>query len=826
MQTAWIAIAAATVWAGPAMAQGQTGDGAEMLPETIAEGEEVGAPVTLGTGVDAGASTIKRQDIELRTPGSGDVNQLLKMLPTVQFNRGERAATPGAIQDIRPADISISGGHFYANNISLDGVNINSRLDVTNTNAQNVTELAGPSAQTLWVDSGLVGEITVLDSNVSSEYGGFTGGTLRIDTRDPSRTFGVGANIMHTSNDFTSYQLSQAARDRLGAGAPPAPPEFEKFRYGASVDVPLGDRAAVLVAYNRSESRVFFAAGANYGAPRRFRSLSENVLVKGVFDIDDATKLKGQFLYTPYSSTSSTANAADAVVDSRGGGISAKLALEHSGSIQWKLEGSFSHNDTGRTAPANQYTLPRTLSTSDFCTSTSSCVTGGIGDLDQTQNIYTVKGSIGGDIGAFNLRGGFDYEHITARRNRPEANRAYFNLITTASNVVCVDGNSLDCVTGEYAMASYSYYKPFDAGVTLDTVGAWIEGTLKTGPVTLRGGVRYDYESFLGNHVFAPRLAASYQLPWHELKFSLGANRYYGTGMLAYALREQVPAMETWRRTGVMSGGSQLWSNSNWTLFSVSSGTTYRNSGLRTPYSDELTAALSGRVFGGVARLKGIYRDGKDIFARSPQQTEVVDGVTRRYFAMTNEGASTYRGVSFEWERTFGKHALGISINYSKTKRTNPDYMTEFDEEVLEALPALYQGTVYTTAEIVAMNRDLNFAAPLLISGTWSASWAKDRIRTNVSVYYRNGFDRIEDTEVNQTIDGVRYDVYDLFKYSASVDVNLNIQFDVIKTKYGTLTLDGRIENLLDSVSSERTVSVSNPYQYGRSAWIGASYKF
>ncbi|MEN7535846.1 hypothetical protein [Aurantiacibacter flavus] len=63
-----------------------------MLPEAVPEGERVDDAYGIGTGNDSGTSTIEREEIEARIPASGDVNQLLNILPTVQFNRNEGLA--------------------------------------------------------------------------------------------------------------------------------------------------------------------------------------------------------------------------------------------------------------------------------------------------------------------------------------------------------------------------------------------------------------------------------------------------------------------------------------------------------------------------------------------------------------------------------------------------------------------------------------------------------------------------------------------------------------------------------------------------------------
>lgn len=829
MGTAWIALMAAGAAGLPGLAQAQ--EGAEKLPEVVAEGERINPPVSLGSGVDSGVSTIDRQDIELRTPGSGDVNQLLRILPTAQFTRQDGIASLDAIQDIRPANIAISGGRYYQNAFTLDGISVNSRLDVTNTNPQNGSELAGASAQTLWLDSELIGRIAVRDSNVSSEYGAFTGGSVAIETRDPRRTFGMTASVDYSEDALATFKMSGRTRRALeeaGVEAP-AKPEFAKWRFGATVDLPLSADAALLVGYNRSTAQVVHYAGASYGrGERRYRSASDNLLVRGVYDIDAATKATAQVTYSPYSSQSGAEASIDNRVNSRGGGLAGKVGLAHKGALDWTADLSYSRSDTSRTAPPVQYNIPSNTTNGGFCTN-ASCTTGGIGDLDQTQDSYAFKGTLAGTLGIVRLRGGVDYEHVTARKTRPYDMLAY-SRGTTGSRIVCADGNDMTCVTGEYALGQYNYSKAYDAKVDLDSVGLWGEASAEAGPLTVRGGLRYDYESFLGNHVVAPRFAAAWRLPWHDLELSVGANRYYGTSMVSYALRAHYPSLELYRRTGVSRGGSLVYSNAGWSLYSVSSGTGYSNSSLKTPYSDELTAALSGRVLGGTARLKGIYRDGRNDFVRSPMNTETVDNgdgtsSVRRYYALTNEGRSRYRGVSAEWSRSFGKQAVALSLNYSTTKRTNVDYFEDSDDQLFDPVPVLYQGEATTSAAIARMNRDADYAAPLLATATWSSAWLRDRLRSNMTVHYRNGFDRIEDSGVNQTIGGVRYDVYEQVHYADSVDVDLNLQADIVRTRQGMLTLDLRIANLLNSIPASDYSSTSSPWQYGRSFWVGLKYR-
>ncbi|WOK36287.1 energy transducer TonB [Sphingomonas sp. C3-2] len=823
------AVLALTIAGAPFLWSTAQAQGVAALPEVVAQGETIQPPARLGTGVETGTTTIERQDIELRAPGSGDVNQLLKIAPSVQFKRAEGLASRDNIQDLRPSNLSISGGMFYDNRFTLDGIAISSRVDVTNTNPQNGSELAGATSQALWLDAELIGKITLRDSNVSAEHGSFTGGALAIETRDPRRSFGVTGTLSYTEDGLTKMRLSEASRDALDGQPVPLKPIFDKWRIGSTVDLPLGDRAALLIGYNRSQATVTHYANSRYGnAERRFTSSSDNLLVRGIYDIDPATKLTGQFSYTPYSSESSTDAAIDAVVHSKSGGYSGKVELDHQGDFAWKLAATYSRVDTGRTAPQQMYNIPSSVANGSFCSS-STCTLGGIGRLDQTEESFGLNGRIETEIGAVRLRAGGSYEHVGVVKQRPDAVRSYSRGVTGA-NIVCADGDDLDCAAGEYALGQYNLSAAYRATVDLDAIGAWAELEGEIGRLTVRGGVRYDYESYLGNHVFAPRLALAYALPWDGWELSFGANRYYGMSMVGYALREQYPSAEIYVRTPVISNGNRVYSDNDWVLSSISNATTYNTSTLETPYSDELTAAVSGQVLEGVLRVKGIYRDGRNAFVRSPMQTYVDTSggtaVTRRFFEMTNDGKSSYRALSAEWQRSFGDHAVGLSVNYSRTRTLYLPYFESSDDELFDAVPVIFEGEIVTISDVFARNRRADYASPLTASATWSARWLDGRVRTNLSGNFRDGFRRIEDTLANETIDGVRYDVYAWKKYSASFDIDLNVQADIVRSRYGTLTVDARISNLLNAVPMRDYSATEDGWQYGRAAWFGIKFSY
>ncbi|WP_245892707.1 energy transducer TonB [Novosphingobium guangzhouense] len=675
--------------------------------------------------------------------------------------------------------------------------------------------------------------MTVRDSNVSAQYGRFTGGVLDVKTRAPKRAWGLTSSVSYTSDALTHFRISDKSRAALEDEDMPEKPAFEKWRYGVTLDVPVSGDVGLLLAYNRSRADVTYQRSAAYGSTKFGQtSKSDNFLAKFDADLADDLKLTGQFAYSPYSSEYADAGAVENTITSKGGGITSKLELAHSGENEWTITGIFSHSDTGREAESNRYTLPSWTSNGSVCSSTN-CLIGGFGDLDQTQDTFGLSGKWSRDLGPGRISAGIDYQHIDAMRRRPEDNWFYNGSTaqTLSSTIVCADGDSMTCVTGDYALTQGQLYAAYTARVRLDSVAGWGEYSVSIGRVSVRAGMRYDYESYLGNHTFAPRLSATYDLPWSDWSISLGANRYYGRSMLAYALRDQYPDNYSYKRAATVSGGSNVYSDDGWYMSATSHSLSYSSGGgSKTPYSDELSAALSGRVLGGMLRVKGIYREGNNEFTRSVSEkvTKTLDnGGTSTYtnYVMTNDGYSKYKGGSIEWTRTFGKHAIALNANYSKTSSTNWDYFDGVDD-ITEGTMVAFNGQIMSVADVEQMNQRANMASPLIINASWTGRWLDDRLTTNVNLRYRNGYKRIEDTEQSTTIEGTTYDLYDYVTYADSIDVNLNARFEVLRTALGGLTLETRVANLLDRIPSPNSTATSQPWQFGRSFWVGATYRY
>jgi hypothetical protein len=802
----------------------------EVLPTiTVEDDNRAARPLRLGDTIDTGTTSIDRDAVEVNTPGSGDVNQLLKAIPTAQFALNERSAAREDLQDIRPENISISGGRIYDNLFVIDGIGVNSLLDTTNDNPFDFNETAGGQAQTVWVDYELVGALTVRDSNVSARYGSFTGGVVEIETRDPRRAFGMSAHVSGTNTDLTSFQLSDGSAAALGANRPPEP-EYDKLRWGLSVDMPLGP-VGLLAAYNRSESEVVYQRGANYGSTLfGQRSVSDNYLLKAATELPQGVDLTAQVTYSPYESEAANANGFNNQIVSNGGGLVSSLGLSGTrGDGEWSLKASFSRSNTDRDAPDNNYSRPSAAPSVNFCASTN-CTEGGFGSIRQRQETISFSGDYQLPLAVGELAMGFDLQWTDAQKARLRDNYAYQQGSQTGNPSVspltlCEGGDDDTCVTGEYALMQRQIYRAYDAQVDITSMGQWIEWRGAVRGFEVRGGLRWDYESFLDNHNFSPRLSVARELPF-GVTATLGLNRYYGRSFLGYAIRERYPDNFTERRNARLIGGRRVFGPNDWFLSNTSRSTRYSDADLNTPYSDEVTLALTGGLFGGEYRVKGVLREGRDEFSRSTSERltyNPVTGGTSTFtsYTVTNEGETSYRGVSLEYLRDFGPHSAFVSTSFSETKTNAENYFETSDDDLFGSTFVVYEGQVVSLLDVLAENQRLDFASPFILNAGVNSSWLDGRLRTSLSARFRDGFDQIEDTGVNEVVGGQRYDVYGIVEFDPSVTANLNVQFDV-----GPATLDVRVDNVFDTIPNNNSTAVSQPYQLGRTAWLGLKVRY
>ena len=772
--------------------------------------------------VDSGASVIGRETVETSKEGGIDTTSLLESLPFVQMDTERQSADPESIQSIRPSDFSISGGNYYDNNIKIDGVTATSIMDVSSQSREDFNEVFGQTSQTLYVDPSLIEQVNVFDSNVSARYGDFTGGVVDYQLRQPARKFGVRASAGIQNDSMVKYHQGKASDD---TDTQEGPPDFTKYQTTLSVDMPLTDKLFTLASITRTESSVQYQMAEDYGAQQhKSGDTSDNYFLKSRYEYSPELTLEGQFIYSPYRSEQQPDNSINSLNINHSDGLSSYLALNGiTDESHWQHKVSYQESDASRTWPGDRYSWSSKADSINWC-SDNNCAEGGFGDLDQWQRDSTYDFSMTRPLGAGELSLGSELKLTEARKRRPEDNYYYSTskLMNSGVTAACAE-DDLACKE-DVVLSQRSDYNAYDAEVDIFSQALWSEYFQQIGDWGLRAGARMSHDDFLDNYNTAPRLSANWEF-MPQWFLTMGANRYYSANMLGYAIRSQYPDSYIYRRTVNTSTGAV----GDWQLFSQSRATDYRQAGLDTPYSDELSAALTVPTpMKGNARIKAVYRQNRDGFASTDKQKEVSEADTGKTYTttvynLTNDGKSDYKGLALEWSGQHENHSFNANVTWSRTRsygvgNTYFDY-TDPGEQIY------YQGQLISMDELYEQNTRSNYAAPIRASIGWAAMWFVDKLMTNATVNYRGAYDYLGDTDDDIEIDGTNYDVYAEQTLKSFTTLNMNTRYQLFRYMNQSASVDMRVTNVFNSFPETQSSS-SSSYLLGRSWWLGVNYVY
>jgi hypothetical protein len=857
-----------------------------------------------------GTTKLSKEQLKIRGDGSGDPNEALKLLPNVQFQshtsnnkvNKKGGVTINSEQDLRPAELSISGGRIYENNFLLDGVEINaiggafdnSTSSTTGASTGTLGDTAFARAdslyyghsQSVYIDSAIIGSMTVHDSNISAKFGRFMGGVVEYEIMDPKTDRAhMSLEILHTRDNYVKFKLAtedgENPKDRT-------PPDFSKTNWAASFSAPLSPSLSVLTSFSRKQADTtkqrhykFIQHGDVHTETESFNMLGKAKLKT---DLGDFTL---QTTYAPYTHEWDSTTVLNSQTDIKGDGWSNYLKHEYktggfgalfgAGKIENQL--FFNTNQQGRDADETVYTLYKkqyikggnvvhvSNNLDDICQNDinsdgspklTSCSVGAVGDLYQNQKDTGLKSNWQGQFLGQQLLVGGGYKKTSVQRERPE-DVTYYGSTKYGGNFTCEDPDDPLCLDDNHNGSSdqYAYKKvinrAFDKSIDIDTLDTFVEYDMKFGMFGLRAGGRADYESYLKNLNFSPRLLASLE-PFKGLVFSGGFNRYYSNSMLAYAIRDLTPPSETYERekdgSGVVhnymnddldgdgyadkDGGDGWWGTQKSNTTPVSYFYRFKDAGLNTPYIDErtLSVSLNDPLLGGLLRGRYINRKGKDQFARSPRENQDTGphNEQERTYTLTNEGYNSYESYSLEYAKYWNNlnvgplQSLGFSgsATWAERHASQNSYFdeAEFDEYII------YNGEVYSKADFksVTGNHDipvrLTFTANATLFNDWLNIWST----ANVSLSYEG----VIDSGSNQSTCGPNDETCDVYEdYSFKPDIVVNIGGDIrlAKGEAGDLKLNFKVNNLLDSVGNYNAGD-DNPYKKGRQFWVGMKYTY
>ena len=294
--------------------------------------------------------------------GNGDIGRLLRINPAVQFDNAQLSSfTPG---DISPANVSINGAPFYQNAFVVDGMNFNNDIDPGGDPSPYRLATAPGNSQAFALDTDLLADLTVLDSNVPAAYGGFSGGVIEANVRKPKNAFSGSVSYQTTRSSWTRYLLDESMREDYANASSwgDGQPEFTKETWRATLEGKVTDTLGVLANFTRKRSSIptyFYSAHLvdSYGSEREVqRQRSDQAMLKAVWETSDRLTVDASVMHAPSENQLFRSNIRGAGVRIDSGGTMINLGATWQadwGTITQRL--SWSGTEQSRDAQSDDY---------------------------------------------------------------------------------------------------------------------------------------------------------------------------------------------------------------------------------------------------------------------------------------------------------------------------------------------------------------------------------------------------------------------------------------------------------------------------------------
>lgn len=773
------------------------------------------APVhVVGERNEAGKVVVSGRELHSRPSHTGSITEAVKGSSNVQFSNDDISSLKGG--EIRPPRVSISGAKPYENNFLVDGMSVSNTLNPSGLDGNGDTvswnDLVVHGAdQSIFYDSSLVDSVTVYSSNVPVKYGNFLGGVVSAQLVDPRTDRWHGEfKARHTRSEWHDLRGVDDASETSDNQ-----PRFRADSLFASVDGPVGDKLALLFAVSRNQSVIplqYKDSDGTYSEKKQRRG-SENFFAKMLLTPSRDLRLTLDATYAPYVEERFKTGwgNSDWTIENQAFRLGSELSWSTAAG-ELSLRGAYGQNGFSRDSATNVWL-------SDTITGEQ---TGGVGDATTTSRELDVK--LDFDVAEFatkdvlwRISSGLDLRNVTANL----WNEAAVVNGTTPSFLVMTD------------------YLEHDQTRTLNTMGWYVQPELRWGRLTLTPGLRIDHDDYSFNTNAAPRLKVEFDTMGDgTLRLVGGVSRYYGGELRAYAYDRFRPFITN----RVRRSNGQVMP----TLFGADRS--YLAKGLRTPYSDETMGAVLGEVMGLEYGVELVRREHRDQLISKTRGDNL--------YEMTNDGRSTFDGLTVRLARSFGTEGLGthsfsLGATTSRTKTFNGAYGGDIrTNQVSNKFPYDYD-RVYYHGEITDRS-DMpaeNYNAPVVVTLSWLGGFHEDRLRVNSVSRWRDsttgllkdarrtgetpygtvtGSSTVPSSQWLSPDRQVFYDAYRKGVISGGLVTDVSLEFDAVRKDAFTFTLLLDVTNVFSSDGHSGVVQEGAPRDRmrGRGYYAGIRCEF
>lgn len=825
-----------------AAAQSATSD--LILPTLQVEDDTTSSPY-------AGKQTLDASYIANQPAGNGDIGSLLKINPAVQFDNAQLSGlTPG---EISPAEISINGAAFYQNNFLVDGMSANNSIDP----AQEATPyrlFAVPgTSQAMALDSRLLGELTVHDSNISAAWGGFSGGVVQATTRMPSRQARGEVSTQMTRSSWTRYHLDPAmAAGHANASAwGDGQPEFEKTTWRATAEGYLSEDFGLLASYSRKRSIIpsrFYSSHLvpTYGEKtvEQERAI-DNYFLKGVWAASDRIDVQASVIYAPERNHYFRSNIEDSGIDIIRDGLQANLQMDWR--TDWgllKQQLGWSRAELSRNPDSDDYYAWNRSQSKDWGTGNTS-LQGEFGDIEQTEKRlqYSLDlrfdpqqwGAVEHRLAAGVLLASEHYDYARLSESStyvlPKATTTCTNRAGVTDNRTCAMGTTITGSASSNGWAGQYFtqrtrYATGAFGFTTLSGGVYLEDDMRIGNVQLRPGLRVESDDYMGKTTLAPRLAAAWDLHGDgRSRLQAGVNRYYGRSIAKWRLAENINRLR-------YNAEKRSSLDSDWTL-GTQAPADMRFSRLDVEYSDELMLGFSQQLGSVDTALKFVNRLGRDQVIQVSGRTlgepsTDTSELSAGYTTWSNAGRSHQQVWSLS---ASGRHPLSLgptrttwmaALDWTNSISAAPTYFDTEDDYYLNPV-IQYRGEFIHQADRPADNYTRPWTARLT-STTQIVPW---NLSVTSFLRYRAGYQRIAKTRATVDYQGQQVAVWDRTDFGAALNWDLRLAWEQATGQQQAVFVNLDINNVLNRPNIYSVSATDLPqYETGRAFWVELGYRF
>ena len=815
----------------------------QVLPEVRTQAERV----------SVGEQRLDRRQIEAMKGIDGNVTSLLRINPSVQFdNKQQASATQG---ELAPADISINGAKFYDNLYQMDGMSLNNDIGPTNNPGKGVgntnNNTTPPSAsQGFAVDTSLLCDVTVLDSNIGAEYGRFKGGVVKANTCAPTRKLSGQVSVESTRSSWMQYKLNDSQRDSAANSATAdLQPAFEKWTYRAALQGKVTENFSLIGSLVRKTSEIPLNAYVNGlqsagDANRKVQKRgSDNAFVRGFWTIRPGVLADFSLMHAPASGDYFLANSKNSDFHLQSGGNGANLGLTHPlallGNATAEHRLSWNRMDSSRRADASIWKLWRYSNDKNWGVKTSGSAwnsgEGGYGDVDQEQENAQYQGKLkwepvdwlgmshtfqaGLELGTqrSSYRRNTRYEQYTGSFDINSCNRAGGGVDTQFCSLA-TPWNAAPNVRGQYLRQRIIFYAgAYELGNK--TRGAFLQDDVRLGDVRLRLGARYDSDELSPKSSIAPRLSGFWDVAGKgSTQIEVGANRYYGRNFFDFYARSKRLALQTSAQNRTLTGGLlKDWAApemaTNWAW--------YRTGEMKVPYTDEKMLGIS-QQWGGVKwSAKRVLREGRDEMVQHLESAANYrwDNIGRSDSKVWTLAAETARPLRWGGSAT----QLHFGYDRTRTSSSHADYdntLNELSDDLGKYI--YYQGKFMRWVDRPANNYNRPWTARLLLSTDVPAY----RLKVENFLRMRGPETGMAATGEVQLFDGEVAKVYRDVTVGKSITWDLRVQYALPQMGPGEGFVNLGIENVSNRSNPLFQSTTEVVYEKGRQFTLELGYRF